>query len=118
MTTIEPQPILSHAKLDVYRCAAEFLAFTTSVVLPKGNGDLADQLRRASVSILLNIAEGAGKVTLPDKRKHYAIARGSALECCAILDAARILSLIDSTAALAGNRLLTRIVAMLTKLAR
>jgi hypothetical protein len=50
---------LSHARLDVYRCAIEFLAFAVSILssLPKGNADLADQLRRASLSITLNIAD-------------------------------------------------------------
>ena len=113
-------PVLSHARLDVYRCAIEFLALAASILssLPKGNADLADQLRRASLSVTLNIAEGAGKTTAPDKRKHFAIARGSALECAAILDAAEILQIVDPTVVVRGNALLTRVVAMLTKMAR
>ena len=112
--------MLSHAKLDVYRCAIEFLALAVSILssLPKGNADLADRLRRASLSVSLNIAEGAGKTTLPDKRKHYAIARGSALECAAILDAAEILKLVEPNVAARGNALLVRVVAMLTKMSR
>jgi four helix bundle protein len=113
-------PVLSHAKLDVYRCATEFLALAVSILssLPKGNADLADQLRRASLSVPLNIAEGAGKTTPPDKRKHYAIARGSALECAAILDAAEILKIVDPKIVARGNALLARVVAMLTKMSR
>ena len=118
--TTPHDPVLSHAKLDVYRCAIEFLALAVSILgsLPKGNADLADQLRRASLSVSLNIAEGAGKTTTPDKRKHYAIARGSALECAAILDAAEILRIIEPSMVVRGNALLARIVAMLTKMAR
>ena len=56
--------------------------------------------------------------TLPDKRKHYAIARGSALECAAILDAAEILKLVEPNVAARGNALLVRVVAMLTKMSR
>jgi four helix bundle protein len=45
-----------------------------------------DQLRRASFSIMLNIAEGSGRFTNADKRNYYIIARGSAFECVAIYD--------------------------------
>jgi four helix bundle protein len=46
----------------------------------------SEQLRRASFSIMLNIAEGSGRYTNADKRNFYIIARGSAFECVAIFD--------------------------------
>ncbi|MFT5780308.1 MAG: four helix bundle protein [Crocinitomicaceae bacterium] len=45
-----------------------------------------DQLRRASFSVVLNIAEGSGRFTKPDRRNFFVIARSSAFECVAILD--------------------------------
>jgi four helix bundle protein len=54
--------------------------------IPKGNRELVDQLKRASISLVLNIAEGAGKSAIDDKKRFYSIARGSTLECAAILD--------------------------------
>lgn len=51
----------------------------------KGNLRLIDQLERASTSIVLNIAEGAGRYHKSDKRNFYVIARGSAYECVACL---------------------------------
>ena len=54
-----------------------------------------DQLRRASFSIMLNIAEGAGRFTKRDKRNFYVISRGSAFECVAIFDYLHDLKKID-----------------------
>ena len=61
--------MLDHEKLDVYQCSIEFLALSVQVIetLPKGYSALVDQLKRASWSIPLNIAEGCGKNSLPDK---------------------------------------------------
>jgi four helix bundle protein len=77
---------------------------------------LADQLRRATLSIPLNIAEAAGRTTGPDAARHYAIARGSAMECAAILDAMRVLELTGEEEHAAVMDLLGRLVAMTTKL--
>jgi four helix bundle protein len=45
-----------------------------------------DQLRRAALSIPLNIAEGTGRFTPKDRRNFYVIARSSIFEVVAILD--------------------------------
>ena len=110
--------MFSHEKLDVYQCSAQWLALSNEIVkaLPKGNADLANQLRRATFSVPLNIAEGAGKISLLDKKRFYAIARGSALECVAIMDAIEILALCESSNILKAKKLLYRIVSMLSKL--
>jgi len=47
---------------------------------------LKNQLSRASSSIALNLAEGAGRNTKADSRKFYQIALGSLRESQAILD--------------------------------
>ena len=57
------------------------------------DANLRDQLRRASSSVVLNTAEGFGSVSRGVKRRHYEIARGSAMECVAILDLAVALGL-------------------------
>ena len=87
-----------HEKLDVYQCSIEFLALSVQIIetLPRGNSALVDQLKRASWSIPLNIAEGCGKTSLSDKQRFYAIARGSSMECGAILDVLKVLKIIQS----------------------
>jgi len=113
-------PMLSFQRLDVYRCAIEFLVSTAELAdkIPRGNAALLDQLRRAASSILLNIAEAAGRAGKADAARAYAIARGSAMECAAVLDALLVLKVVDSTTKQRAEELLERVVAMLTKLSR
>ncbi|MCX5744995.1 MAG: four helix bundle protein [Proteobacteria bacterium] len=77
---------------------------------------MADQLRRAAESQPLNIAEGAGRTSRPDIAKHYTIARGSAMECAAILDVMKIRRTLKPHRYDRGIDLLTSVVAMLTKM--
>jgi len=107
-------------KLDVYQCATSFLALSAPLAeqAPRGYGSLADQLRRAALSIPLNIAEGSSGKFNKDARRFYAIARGSALECAAILDAFESLAAAPAKELAKGRELLERIVAMLTVLLR
>ena len=111
-------PRLHHEQLDAYQAAVEFLGLAAQVAegFPRGYGGLADQLRRASLSIPLNIAEGYGKRSVADRCRYYDIARGSAHECGAIIDAARVLNLVTDDTFACGKRLLHRIVSMLVKL--
>src|SRR5262245_8942501 len=71
--------MLDHERLDVYQRAIEFLAIAFAVAdrIPRGYASLADQLRRAAMSIPLNVAEASGKLDGPDRRRFHAVARGS-----------------------------------------
>jgi four helix bundle protein len=93
--------MLSFQKLDVYRCAIELLALAASISArpPRGFSSLTEQLRRAALSVPLNVAEAAGRTTDADAARHYAIARGSAMECAAIIDSLHVLSTIDDASA-------------------
>ena len=110
--------MLSHEKLDVYQCAIQFLILVATILskIPRGYSFLADELKRASVSIVQNIAEGNGKPTEPDRSRYFGISRGSAMECGAVLDACAVLKLIDPEVLKKGKDLLERIVAMLSKM--
>ena len=74
-------------KLEVYAKSKQFNA-VVSLFLEhtRVSKNKKDQLERAAFSIMLNIAEGTGRFTKPDKKNFYIIARGSAFECVAIFD--------------------------------
>ena len=114
------QDVLTFQNLDVYKCSVQFLARAVELLesCPRGDGGLADQLRRAALSVPLNIAEGAGRISDPDAAGHYAIARGSAMECAAIVDALVVLRAIDDREHASAIDLLARVVAMLTTMIR
>ena len=119
VASVDRVGMLSFQRLDVYQRSIEFFAHALDIIseLPsKGHADIADQLRRASQSQPLNIAEGAGRTSRPDIAKHYTIARGSAMECAAILDVMKKQGTIRPDRYERGVELLTSIVAMLTKM--
>ena len=74
-------------KLDVYQKAKAFCILIHKLI-SNGNFDRTtiDQLRRASFSIMLNIAEGSSGFSNKDRKNFMVVARGSAFECAAILE--------------------------------
>ena len=107
-----------HERLDVYRAAVDFgvWRWETARRLPRGSGDLADQLACAATSIALNIAEGSGERSEPEKRHFFRMARRSATECAAALDLMDRLQLVPPGSTAPGRTLLVRIVSMLTRM--
>lgn len=114
--TATPFPLFDHEKLEVYRVAREFLVLATHLVARKLPRDLRDQLDRASVSILSNIGEGAGKTAKADKQRSYEIARGSTTEAATQLDILRIRRLCTPEEYERGRTLLIRVAQMLSRL--
>ncbi|MBA3452560.1 MAG: four helix bundle protein, partial [Deltaproteobacteria bacterium] len=66
----------------------------------------------------LNIAEAVGKTSEADRNNRYAIARGEAMECGAIIDVIRLLGTVPEPDLAAAKQLLVRVVGMLSKLCR
>ena len=80
----EEEPLFTFEKYEIYQRALDFANDMYDIV--EGYPDtekfcLVDQLKRASVSISNNLAEGFGKYSKKDKQKFYRIARSSVLEC-------------------------------------
>ncbi len=98
---------------EVYRVSLDACR-ACAPLAPALSANLRDQLLRASSSVVLNTAEGFGSASRGVKRRHYEIARGSAMECVAILDLAAALG-VDGVPAVA-RALFTRAAMMLSKL--
>ena len=111
--------MLSYERLDVYQRTIEFLSLVLGAIedFPPGQSAVRDQLKRAAMSIPLNIAEGVGRTSRQDAKRFYAIARGSAMESGAVIDVCRLLGLINEESSRNAKALLERIVAMLSRTA-
>src|SRR5215813_13400407 len=91
-------PTLDHERLEVYHLALDFHALAVKLVPRRGWRAVRDQLERASLGVVLCIAEGAGRTAGADKRRFYEIARGSATESAAVLDVLRVRGVLDEEA--------------------
>ncbi|MCL5271033.1 MAG: four helix bundle protein [bacterium] len=110
--------IFSHEKLDVYKTSLKFAMFVSSLTedLKELNRHVRDQLIRAALSIELKIAEGNGKRGVPERKRFFQIARGSAMECAACLDLLVCFGACGHPKVTPGKQLLYRIVSMLSRM--
>ncbi len=106
-----------HGKLNVYQESIRFVAWVSGLLdtVPKSLA-AHNQLDRASTSISLNIAEGNGKYTSPDRCRFFDISRGSAFESAACLDVLCAKGVISKEVADKGKEILCPIVSMLVGL--
>ncbi|MFW5820015.1 MAG: four helix bundle protein [Bacteroidota bacterium] len=74
-------------KLSVYQKTKDFNKEISALTESKNfEATARDQLRRASLNIMLNIAEGFSRFSNNDRKHFMVISRGNAFECVAILD--------------------------------
>ena len=109
--------LFDHERLKVYQEALRFVVWVSPIIeeLP---GKLAakDQLDRASTSVVLNLAEGNGKRSHPERCRYFDIARGSVVECAAFLDVLAVRNKIGQEEAAAGKDILLGVVSMVAGL--
>jgi four helix bundle protein len=116
---LSSRAMFDHEKLDVYQLELQFIAWVTDLLeevskSAKGRtAEVCDQLDRASLSALLNTAEGNGKRQRQVRAKFSDDARGSATEGAACLDALVAKRVATEERMLDGKRILVRIVSIL-----
>jgi four helix bundle protein len=114
--------IFDHEKLDVYQLELKFLTWVTQFLANLSHlsatqtRELREQLDRASLSALLNTAEGNGRRQGRQRARFFDDARGSAIECAACLDASVAKAFTTFEVIQPGKEMLLRIVSMLSKL--
>ena len=110
-------PQFDHEKLNVYHTSLAFVGVATDLLerVPK-SAAVHNQLDRASTAIPLNIAEGSGKWTAPDRCRFFDTARGSALECAACLDVAVVKKILQPGDIVEAKQMLLSVVSMLVGL--
>jgi four helix bundle protein len=114
------QPVaLDHERLDVYQMQLRLISWVTplmeeaKIIAAGKTREVLDQLDRASLSMLLNTAEGNGKRQGQVRAKFFDDARGSATECAACLDALVAKGVFSPDKMSEGKSMLLRIVSML-----
>ena len=89
---------LGHTKLDAYKTAIGLLktSYTlTSKFPPEEKFGLSNQIRRAAVSVVLNIAEGRSRISHTERKRFVEIARGSVVEVDAAFNIAAELGYLE-----------------------
>ena len=114
--TTTPRSRLPHHKLVAYHVAVELLLAVKAAGIR--DAKLRDEATRAAKSACLNCAEGAGRVTRPDKARAFAIARGETVEAVAAVEIAALSGEADADAAARCVPIADRLVALLTGLIR
>ena len=80
---------LAHMNMEVYKSSYSLTleVYKITKILPESEKfNLISQLRRAALSVHLNLAEGSSRKSEVEKKRYYEIARGSVIEIDAALD--------------------------------
>lgn len=86
---------LNHQRLDLYGISRRFVfeCYRLTAKLPaEEKFGMISQIRRAALSVHLNIAEAASRKSQAERKKYYEVARGSVIEIDAALDVANDLT--------------------------
>jgi len=110
---------LNHKTLDVYQAARELVkeVHTISLALPdEEKFNMKQQIRRAALSLKLNLSEGSSRKSEKERKRYFEIARGSVVEIDAALETAIDLDYYKVNELEKSGNLLNKCFAMLSKM--
>lgn len=110
---------LNHKKLEVYQASRELVkeCYKLTLLLPtEERFILVQQIRRAALSVKLNIAEGSSRKSETERKRYYEMSRGSVIELDAAFETAVDLQYLNKEQMAALGKLLNSNFAMLSKM--
>ena len=110
---------LNHQSLDVYKSVRELIKeiyFISAKMPSEERFNMIQQIRRAALSIKLNLAEGASRRSPIERKRFLEISRGSLIEADAILATAIDLNYYSNDSLTTIGGLLNKCFAMLSKM--
>ena len=110
---------LKHKSLHVYAASRELVneVYRVSNLLPADEKfNMVQQLRRAALSVKLNLAEGATRHSVQERKRYVEIARGSVVEIDAALETAVDLNYLKLEELNKMSELLNKCFAMLSNM--
>lgn len=110
---------LKHKSLDIYQVIRDLVTevYKVSLRLPSEEKfNMVQQLRRAALSVKLNMAEGSTRKSIIERKRVYEISRGSVVEIDAALETPVDLHYLNITELNDVGVLLNKCFAMLSKM--
>ncbi len=110
---------LNHKKLEVWKLSINLIVeiYNLTRSFPKEElFGITNQLRRASVSVTSNIAEGASRKSRTERKRFYEIARSSLVEIDTQLEISFVLNYVTTNQLEKPGELLNELFAKTTKL--
>ena len=110
---------LSHTKLDVFSVSKSFViaCYKETKSFPSEEKfAMVSQIRRAALSVHLNVAEGCSRKSLAERKRFYEIARGSLIEVDTAIDIAIELGYTTKQKLLDLGKLLIRAFQLISKM--
>ena len=110
---------LKHESLDIYLVIRNLVneIYQISLRLPNEEKfNMVQQIRRAALSVKLNMSEGSTRKSTAERRRYYEISRGSVVEIDAVLETAVDLNYLSIKELDTVSNLLNKCFAMLSKM--